>query len=202
MRRRLLLFAAASLLVIALAWLLRDLVREAVVVPILYLWGLVRFIADVIPQMPVWAVFLVIVLLLALRSLGLKAPTLDEDRKSEEPRRGRVGFWVRRLKLASQGHYSRWRLARELGDLSVDMLAQRGRTSPDQVRQELRDGNVPAPPDVRRYLQAAVSTKSHRDFATFSAGANREPLGADVARVVEFLEAQLEVEVQERAEIH
>ncbi|MBS1253445.1 MAG: hypothetical protein MAG451_02494 [Anaerolineales bacterium] len=197
MRRRLLVASLASLIVAGLGWYLREFVRETVVVPLLYASWIAQLVVGMLPQALVWAIFLVIAVYVAVRSLrGRRAPA-REELGPETRQEGPVARWSRQIELATRGSYSRWRLAHQLGHLSVEALAYRGQLASEQVQEQLKKGKLELPPEVRVYLQAGLEATSHRTFLTFdrrsqSAG-QRSPFDVDLEHVVQFLEAQLEV---------
>lgn len=196
MSRRLLLSGLALLLTVLLTWILQDFVRETLVDPILYIIWIVQLAVGMLSQALIWAVFLLIFLFLAIRSLWQISPAATKTHTPETRRRGRVGVWQRWIDLASRDRYSKWRLARHLGDLSVDVLAHESRLTPEEVREQVSAGQLTAKPEVLNYLSAAVSTQTLRDYITLDErrfGTPTSRLDIDLEQIAQFLEAQLEV---------
>ena len=126
-----------------LALLLRDFVRESILVPLAYTVSGARVVLNLLPQV-VWCVAFLLVTLFIL--VGAVLAALPAPRRSDAPDetgRGRVETWMRWIDLAagSGDHYSRQdpsaalragpsalltaSLARRLRDLTLDALATR-----------------------------------------------------------------------------
>ena len=68
-QRRLILIVAVVILVLVVAVLLRDFVRQSILLPLIDLGWLVWVGLQTVPQMVFWALFLLAALMIALRSL-------------------------------------------------------------------------------------------------------------------------------------
>jgi hypothetical protein len=200
-RKRLLLLGLILLLAAPLVLVLRGFVREAVVVPLLYVLWIGRLLFRSIPQSLLWALLLAVALLLATRSLVERKKRLRETRGAEAERTGRVGLWARRIRLTARGDYSRWGLAQHLGKLALEVLAHQERLSARQTRRYLETGELDVPPEIRAYLHARFRPTPPRPIGIFSRlmqrrrlGVQVSPLDVDPEAVVRFLEGQLEVQ--------
>jgi hypothetical protein len=164
----LLLLALLLLLTIPLALTFQHTVREAIVIPLLYLLWLGRLIYLSIPQPLLWAAFLALALFIIVKSLGERPGPLARPRKMEARYGGRVTAWAGRLYLATQGDYFKWRLARDLGQLGLELMAYRERLSPGQrdVYREIE--KLAAPPEVQAFFRAGLSLPSSRPLGLFS----------------------------------
>lgn len=197
-RRRLLILGGILLGVVLLALLLRGVVRQAVLMPLLYTWWVGRLLYRSVPQLVFWVLFMVGALLILWRSLFRRAgdPPKTTGVVLEE-RMGPVQTWARWLRRARSSYYSRWRLARLLAELTQEILIYQNQMTPTDARQSLEMGSLEAPPEVRAYLQAG---QGRRYFTRFSELAYRlsgrgrhSPLELDPERAVQFLEERLEV---------
>lgn len=134
---------ALLLLPVALALLLRDFFRESLVVPLLYvLWLGYEYLRS-LPQAALWALFLFLGFVWILRSgLQLSVRRTRRNPEEEEPR-GRVEVWRERVRLArrSRGGYGERYFANHLAKLALQVLADRRRVEPRQLRQELLQGH-------------------------------------------------------------
>lgn len=191
MRARLFRLALLLLLAALLTPFLKDFIRDVLLLPLLYLAWLARIIFDTIPQVAIWIVFLVVALLVALRSLsGGRAARLD-TRETPATVVGRIESWVRLVDQAGQEHYARWRLARELRKLTLVILANEKQLSQEQIRQDLTEGRLDLPPEIQAYLQASMTSFSHFSptrFWFWQRPPRSSALDLDPERVLEFLE--------------
>jgi hypothetical protein len=200
MKKRLLLAGLILLLALPLALLLHDFVREIFVVEFLrFLWAL-RLLFESIPQLLWWGSLLLAVAAVAIRSLGLQRKQRRRLAAKEPAPGGPVQDLARRIQRAATGDYFRWSLGVSLADLIWEVMAQRERTTPEDVRRRFETGSAELPPAVEAYLRSvqAPHYSASAGLLTRIWHRLRSPSAAlhpDVAlqRVVEFLEEQLEV---------
>ncbi len=199
MRARLFPLALALVLTAALTLLLRGLVRELIILPLLQLYWVVRILLESIPQLLLWSLFVGVALLIAGGSLigWRRAQERAEAAQREQP--GRVAAWARWIRQAEEGDYSRWRLAHRLGGLALDLLAYRQQCPPEQVKRQLEEGSLAMPPEVRAYLQAGLGRglwgpSSHLSllWRRLRGAPPPSPLDVELEAVIRFLETQLE----------
>jgi len=192
MKDRLLPLGFILLLAGLLAPILRDFMREIIVIPLLYAFWWGRFLSETIPQASCWGVFCLVAALIASRSL-LKQPRSKLTTEAPElPQPGRVESWVKLLQQATQEDYYKWRLARRLREVTTAMLADEQRLSPKQINQQLRAGSLDIPPDIQQHLQASLISFPHllKPRPRFRSGA-QGALDLEPERVVQFLEDRL-----------
>jgi len=207
--RRLLLAGLVLLLAIPLMFVLRDVTREMVVVPLMYFLWLGRLLWHSLPQALLWVLFLVLCLYLAARSLSVgrdqphRGRAVRKSPIDEAGYSGAVAVWARRVESAGRGEYYRWYLAQHLGRLAQEVLAYRARLAPDQVKSHLvlEEDRLDVPPEIRAYFEAGQQLASPRRvrFPRLSRLVSRlrspaasPPLDLDPERVIRFLERQLE----------
>ncbi len=199
MKNRPVLLALAALSIGVLALAFRDVVREAIVIPIAYAAWVVGLLIDSLPQIIPWLIVLAIGLVIALASLIARPKPARAAGRVTPHLRGPVEALARRIDLAAHGYYFRWHLARRLRDLAVDTIAYRRRLAPEQVEQQLAAGRLNLPPAIRVYFEAELAFGPVSRFADLArrfrpgAPAFASPLDLDPAEVVRFLEAQVEV---------
>ncbi len=165
--RRLLITAAVLILISAgLLFWGRDVIREAVVIPIsILLWGL-RILVQGTPQIFFWIVALLIAGLVAYYSLsGRRKPVAPAPLGVSDSQpvytSGRAVFWANKANLlqAGEGGYAESNSHMAVVRLLVDMLAYRYRLPARTVEEQIRDGSlgtlgVPSiPPQVMAYLR-------------------------------------------------
>lgn len=178
--------ALLAILVISalLAYLLRDVVYEVVVVPLAYVWWVAGLYYSAIPQWVVWTVLLV---LLALVVLWNAIPDFRSSGRKEPVRRwpeGQVEELTRWVVRARHGNYFKWQLANRLGRIARALEEGWARGG----------GRPPADPTVEKYLDAGLNY-SFVDFPSRRSRferARRTPLDVDPTIVADYLESQME----------
>lgn len=151
----------AIVLAFLLAWSLRDLIREVVVVPIAYVFWLIGRAFEGLPQALIWGALVMGTFLTALRLLAGSVALLPPTHESLESG-GRVSDWMRWIELTRKGRYSKDGLARHIGDAAFAVLAYEQRRSQSEVRLLVRDDELLLPSPLDAYLRAAVGRGSLR----------------------------------------
>ncbi|MBN1956095.1 MAG: hypothetical protein JW900_13735 [Anaerolineae bacterium] len=200
MKRRMIALGIIALLAVPLALLLVDFARDFIAAEVLRVFWTIRLLLDSLPQLPLWGSFLVLVVLLAIRSL-LKPPgAAEEDGPGVRQRPGQVQVLTRWVERASEGQYFRGVLAQRVVNTVLEPLAQRKRVTPAQLRQALRDGELDAPQPVRAYLQLGVKLEFSRPVTLLArikyrwfSGLPSQTADSELEKTIEFLEEQLEI---------
>ena len=180
---------------VVLTFLLRGLMRENIVGPLVYLAWVGQLIFLSIPQIGIWSVFIFIAAIIALRSLTKKQPPPSKIPIPETERAKRIGSWAKSIRLRDEDFYYRWQLAQELQKLTVQLLANNERVERSQIRRRLEQGSIDdMPPEILAYLQAGITSFAH--FADskprFRRGKQTSSLDLDPAQVIEYLEDKIE----------
>ncbi len=205
MKRRRLFVGMFLLLAAVLSVVFHAFLRRVLVMPLLYLAWVVNLLLAVVPQFIYWFFFLVVVLAVTLQSMFRLFQVLRLQSRRQRPGKalpgpaGRVEVWTRWIGLARQrraSSYFKWRLGQLLGELAVEVLAEREQLSFQQVRERLEAGTLDLPPDVRAYFASGLLLKSFDHFASLRdrlrANKAADPLDLAPERVVDFLERQLQ----------
>lgn len=193
MRRRL---ALLGILLVAglLAFPLRGMIYDAVVVPAAFIaWNLALFYRY-FSQGIWWGVVVVVVLFILAFSL-LPRSTFRRTAKAK-PRflRGQVEELATALDKAERGIYFKWLVANRLGKLAHHILLQRETGRPRRLSEPLAGADWAPSPEVQRYLETGL----HGSFADFpyvrrpGARGQKTPLDLDVSSAVAFLEENVE----------
>lgn len=200
MKKRWWILGFVVLLAIPLVWLLKDWVREVVLAEILTTAWIVGLRISTLPQAPIWILFVLIVIYLALRTLFPRTPLPPEPLPPLPPHVGELRSLAKRIERSAEGDYFRWDLARHVGGVMIDSLAYRRRTSRAEIRQQLRAGQLDVPPVIHRFLlvgMAPIYTLSSglvtRFRHLFAAEAAVPTLDQDMEQIVQYLEDLLEV---------
>ena len=189
--------ALAGVVVIAalLAFPLRGIVNELIVVPIAYIFWLLGLLYLSTHQVIWWIGILLVVLIILGKSL---LPDIKPSRKLVTPirrERGKVENLATSLQKSNKGIYFKWLVANRLGKLTHDILVQRGNGKPRSVFAPLTGEGLEPTPEMQQYLEKGL----HGSFAEFPNTGNRyfvppskTSLDYDVAEVIEFLEFGIE----------
>jgi hypothetical protein len=177
-----------GLTIVLLALLLRDFVRGKVIIPFL---KVVRFVDD-LPQDLIWFFFIGIIVFFAYKTLiRWKMPGF-KSRRTQVINPGQIEVLAELIRKANQGNYFRERLTQYLCDLTLKILAHRERLTPEIMKERLKSGTLDVPPEIMVYLQAGLIWDSphHRKSEKIPL------LDLDTKRIVQFLEHQLEYELE------
>lgn len=192
-RRNLVLF---GVLVIAalLAFPLRDVIYETVIVPLAFLGFELGLMYRSLSQGVWWWVIIAVVLFMLLFSLVPPLKPAPRREPNYKPRVGQVEeltIWLRRVK---GGTYFKWLVANRLGKLAYQMLLQRESGRPRSVFAPLLGTDWKPSKELQTYLELGL----HGSFADFPNPGSRfsappkTPLDYEIRQAVEFLETQLE----------
>lgn len=168
-----------------LAYLLRDVIYELVVVPLAYTLWLVELIYLAVPQLVKW------VLLVALLFVGVVWKLIPDLPASPEPRgprrstEGRVELLAIGIHRSRTSNYFKWQVANRLGRLARRISETRA----------LLDAAEGASEPIQGYLAAGLN-QSFVDFPTPRTRFARRlptPLDIDPAEIVGYLESRMEL---------
>lgn len=184
----------ALLLAFALAFVLQDIIRETLIIPLAYFWWVLGIYYKAFPQMILWVCLVVVILLMLFGSLGNTAVRNDQTEEKSKPVQGPIEGLAISLEKAHRGIYIKWLIAHRLGKLARDLLIQHGDRSDHKTMASLsgRDWNPSEP--VGEYLEVGLNG-SFADYPNPSwpfGRPQRTPLDLDVKEAVDFLEAQME----------
>lgn len=188
--------ALLLLLIALLAVLFREVARQIVVLPALYLFWLFGLLGRSIPQALIWGILVIVALRVAVGALlarRRRAETLPRHPDMEHW--GRARTWAKWVERAARGGYDRRRLARQLSELALAALAQREHLPVDQVREALEVGALDVPAPVRTYILAALAAPAARRFPGLRERLRLrpDPLDLEAAEIVRFLEGAVGV---------
>ncbi len=184
-RLRLLVIFGALIVETILAFLLRDVVYRTVIVPLAYLFWVLKFYYSFVPQLFLWVLLLVALLILMVWSLAPDAHVSRHNNAKHRLMHGQVETLAAWMAKAKQGNYFKWQIARRLGRIARgfrEMLGQGSRL-------------VSANDAVEKYLDAGLNT-SFADYPRPKYPFQRPaptPLDLDPKKAVEYLESQTEL---------
>lgn len=190
-RKQLLPLGVILISAMLLAPLIRDFIRDVLVVPLLYLVWIGRIVFNTIPQAGFWGCFLLLALLTAGASLLKRGSFSARIHQAKTVQPGRVEKWANLIGQAAQEEYYQWRLAQGLRELLVDTLAYETRLTPKQIKQRMRNAQLELPPEIQAYLLASLKSLSYLSAPRFPFGSSPKPaspLNLNPERVTQFLE--------------
>lgn len=170
-----------------IAFPMRSFVYSYVMTPLSLIWFYLVYYYHVIPQQFYWIILILAAAYIALGGLlenPFKRERLQLIRTSQK---GPVDGLAAKIKDSRRGVYSRWKVARALGLLAVEILDLRGSRS-GRIK-ELKGKDWNPPPGVQEYLEAGLNNS----FADFPLSREKTPFSVDVEKVVIYLESQLEM---------
>jgi len=187
--------AVILLVSVVLTFFLRDLMRENIVGPLLYLAWVGQLIFLSIPQAGIWSTFIFIAAIIALRSLGKKRTPSPKAPVLEAGRTKRIGHWAKSIRQAGEDFYYQWQLAQELQKLTVQTLANNERVEHSEIRRRLEQGAIDdMSPEILAYLQVGMVSFTYLadNKPRFGRGKQPSPLDIDPAQVIQYLEDKIE----------
>jgi hypothetical protein len=192
-RRRI---ALLAILIVAglLAFPLRGMIYDAVVVPAAFIvWNLSLFYRY-FSQGIWWGVIVVVVLFMLVFSLLPRSTFRRVAQVKPRSMRGQVEELATSLDKAEHGIYFKWLVANRLGKLAHHILLQRESGRPRKLSEPLAGMDWEPSSEVQRYLETGL----HGSFADFPhtrrpGGARQKtPLDLEVGTAVDFLESKVE----------
>ena len=193
-RRRMLTLAGALTVALVLAFALQDIVRLALVIPLAYIWWVIGLLVGAVPQVVLWAVIVLLVVILFFNSLTSRTAHARLVREKARPRLGNVETLAIAIDKTQRGIYVKWKVANRLGRLARDLLVQRGDRVSARVVGPLQGRDWHPTEPIRAYLEVGLNG-SFADYPSPRWPSRRTqptPLDLDVSEAVTFLEAQIE----------
>ena len=189
MKHRWLPFGLILLLAILLTPFFRNIIRELIIVPLLYVFWFARFLLATMPQAGLWTFFSVLFALILGVSLLEKKKRKSSAPKPASVHQGRIESWVELIHKAEREQYFQWRLAQRLQKLTLSAIAHNKGQSMREVRQQLRRGELDLPPQLLAYFQASLQSLGNLPAPKllFWRQHPPSPFDVDPIQVVQFL---------------
>jgi len=192
-RQRWLIIFFAIVLSASIAYPLRNMIYELVIIPLAYLWWLMGLIYHLVPQIVLWIVLVILTLFVAIKELLLQNPLQMKARETRRVPRSPVEDLSSLIQKQGRGIYYRWLIANRLGKVARELLAQReGQGISNRfTRLTGRDWNPPH--EVDAYLESGLNG-SFADYPrSYLSRRKATPLDPHPQRVVEYLESEMEI---------
>ena len=194
MRRRWLVIAGVVVIAAILAFPLRGLVHQLIVVPLAYLLWLLGLLYLALPQELWWISVILLVLFLLGRSLLIEIKIPRRPFQVSRVERGKVESLATVMQKSDRGVYSKWVVANRLGKLAHQILQQREQGTERSVFAPLVGQGWSPGVELQKYLENGL----HGSFTDFTNSRYRffgQPpktsLDHDVREAIEFLESQV-----------
>ena len=190
--RRGLIIAGVVVIALLLAFPLRNVVYEMIILPLAYILWVLGLIYHSLDQGIWWVVLIVVVLIVLLRSVLPEGKPKQKAFSYKKVERGQVESLAVAMQRVSHGVYFKWLVANRLGKLAHQILVQRSYGKPRSVFAPLVAEDWEPTPAIQHYLERGL----HGSFADypnkrfgFYNPPDKTPLDQDVNAVVEFLES-------------
>jgi hypothetical protein len=206
-RRVIILIAVILFVNLLLAIIFRDFIRENVLIPILYLFWYVGLFLKSLGEICLWPLALIILIGISVFILRKNKKLMQTDRGySEAPgqvEEGRVAFWMKYIRRQSMGIESLSFTSFRMKELILSVLAYQENLTTDELESEMGQGRVVVPKELQNLVQlsehaiepmtrsAYVKNKVLRWFRSRS---NKSVDNPEINKLVQYLEAQLEIE--------
>ena len=153
---RILLIIAGLVIALILAFFLQDFIRQAVVTPLAYLWWVLKLFYASIPQLLLWILLLVFLVLVVTHRLVNWNTVEQPNDEPSKPAQGPVEILAGWISNTGQGNYFKWRIANRLGKLRRELEGYpENRGLPAHIDVQDAPGRLP-PEAVQRYLKAGL----------------------------------------------
>jgi len=192
--RRWLVLTGALIIAGILAFPLREMIYETVVIPAAFIAWNLDLLYRSFSQAILWWVIIFIVLFMLVFSLVPQPKFRRSIELKRKPPLGQVEDLTASLRRAEHGIYFKWLIANRLGKLAYQILLHRESGRPRSVFAPLVGTDWEPTKDLQNYLETGL----HGSFADFPnvrrpfGGPRKTPLDLDVAEAVEFLESKVE----------
>jgi len=186
------LLGVVILIAAAIAYFLKDLIHEVLLMPISYLWYLINLMYLSVAQIVLWFVLVVIFALVGFGSLYGKLGSPEGSEEDLLPQYGPVGVAARQITRSREGIYYKWLIANRLGKLARSVVMQRGGRD-RVVTDELFGPEWQPPVDVQAYLESGLNL-TFADFPRRRLLRRRPdtPLDINVEKVLTYIDSQVE----------
>jgi hypothetical protein len=192
--RRLLILIGAVVIAGLLAFPLRGMIYETIVIPAAFIAWNLSLLYRSYPQGIWWLVVVFLVLVMLVFSLVPRSVPRGRVEEKRKPPQGQVQSFAGNLRRAEQGIYFKWVVANRLGKLAYNILCHREHGKPRSVFAPLLGADWEPSKDLQNYLETGLHG-SFADFpnvSRFSGAHQKTPLDTNVSEVVEFLESHVE----------
>ena len=209
MNRKAQLAGLAVVAALIMAFMLRDVVEQLIIRPLMYLFWIVTVYYRYIPQPVLWLLLVIVMIYLSFGRFASKVELPATHSKKPNFVQGPVDELSLRIERKEGGIYFKWQIARTLGQIALEMQQLRQHTS----NRKLEFNGSIVKPQVRHYLDSGLNTSFSdypipgvlplqiRPLSIFNAirrGSGISgtmpptPFDGDIGPVLEYLESEME----------
>jgi hypothetical protein len=195
MTRRGFLITGMFLLALLTAFILRNVVEQLVIIPLVYLWWLLRLYYSMLPQILVWILLVVVVVFSAVSSLIPEVRYQTASKAVTKPAQGQIEILAEWLNKSQRGGiYYKWLIANRLGKNAREILAQRDGLAVSKKFGRLEGRSWNPSQKNRDYLETGLNGS----FAEFPQprwiwqAPKPTPLDVDPKLVIDYLDDEME----------
>ena len=194
MKSRWLPLIVSLLLAGVLALLVDDLFYRLLVTPVLYVFWLVTLLLESVAQVLYWAAFILVTLIIVVRSLPRDKPIKSKRRVPPSSNRGAVATWSVLLQGGEEPGPSRWYLAQALRKLAWNVMLPGKRARLHMMEEQLWEAQLTLPPEIMAYFRASMPgfSLAVRPWRRRRVDDRSQVLNLDPEKVVAYLEDKLD----------
>ena len=199
MTRRWLVVIGVGIIAALLAFPLRGIVHQLLVVPLSYLLWLLGLLYLALPQHLLWVAVTLLVLFILGKSLFIEIKTPRRPAPVSRVDRGKVESLAVAMGKVDRGIYSKWVVANRLGKLAHQILQQRENGKERSVFAPLVGPGWEPSIELQQYLEKGL----HGSFTEFPSSRYRffvrppkTSLDHNVRDAIEFLESNVNIRAE------
>jgi hypothetical protein len=182
--------------VLIAAFVLRDSIQRIIILPLAYLWWLLKLYYRAAPQVIVWALLVVAVFASMLRLVPIKNLFDRTQKKEQKLAIGSIENFAHWISKSPRGIYYKWLVANRLGKLGREILAQRDGYIGHKKFGRLEGRGWNPPQKISDYLETGLNGS----FADFPQPRwplhwkppKPTPLDLDLGQAIDYLENEME----------
>ena len=192
MKARWIIISISLVIIVGLAYLLKDFLRDNLYVPII---DMVRFVSVLLQSMPQafwWWLVLFILAIYAAWVFLTRRKSVPSSSQSGTRNLSRAMVWIQWIERSKRGDYSRWLLARQIAQLALQIIAHQEKQPVEWAKEEIISSWFQLPAGVEDFIKTGITTPTFPQYTDLirrkGRKKGREPLELKVDEVVQFLE--------------
>lgn len=139
----------------ALTLVAGDYIRDYLIQPLLFLFVALKVYLTGLPDLLIWLFVTLVLVLIGLRAIHVQRRSrkkVVEKASPGEVRFGLIEDLARKIELAKEGEYFKWRVRRELKDFLVELVAWKGGVPREQAVDLVWSGRWTKHPEVQGFF--------------------------------------------------
>jgi len=192
MKARWIIISISLVIIVGLAYLLKDFLRDNLYVPII---DMVRFVSVLLQSMPQafwWWLVLFILAIYAAWVFLTRRKSVPSSSQSGTRNLSRAMVWIQWIERSKRGDYSRWLLARQIAQLALQIIAHQEKQTVEWAKEEIISSRYQLPAGVEDFIRIGITTPTFPQYTDLirrkSRKKERKPLEMKVDELIRFLE--------------